>query len=73
MFGSMSWRRFHLVLCLLMAFIAVMRAMTGNIIGAVVPAVLAVVFGSVAFDYPLIKRVRQLWALFRRRRDKPDA
>jgi len=61
----MSWRKLHLILFALMAVVAFLRLMSGNILGALVPLVLAAVFGSIAFDYPLLARVRQLWKLLR--------
>jgi len=60
------WRRLHLVLCLLMVLVAVVRLATGHLVGAVVPFVLAAVFGSIAFDFPLLSRLRGLWRLLRR-------
>jgi hypothetical protein len=62
----MTWKRFHLVLCIICAAVAVLRIVTGNYIGAIIPIVLAVVFGSIAMDYPIIKRIRQIWSLGRR-------
>ena len=62
----MTWRRFHLFLCLLMLVIFLLRLGTGNLIGAIFPLILAALFGSVAFDYPLLSRLRRLWGLGRR-------
>jgi hypothetical protein len=46
--------------------IFVLRLVTGNIIGAILPLILAAVFASVAFDFPLLSRVRRVFRLIRR-------
>ena len=62
----MTWRRFHLVLCLVMVVVFVLRLSSGNLIGALVAMALAALFGSIAFDYPLLSGLRRLWQLGRR-------
>ena len=62
----MTWRRFHLVLCIVCAAVAVLRIATGNYIGAIIPIVLAAIFGSIAADYPLLDRVKRSWRLGRK-------
>ena len=62
----MTWRRFHLVLCVICAVIAVLRIATGNYIGAIIPLVLAAIFGSIAADFPLLDRIRRIWRLGRK-------
>jgi uncharacterized membrane protein YdjX (TVP38/TMEM64 family) len=62
----MTWRRFYLGLALLMAVIAIARVVTGNLIGAVIPLLLAAVLFSSATDYPLLQRARQLWRIIQR-------
>jgi len=61
-----TWRRFHLLLCLVMVAIVVLRIVSGNLLGALLPLVLAAVFASVAFDFPLMSRARRVWRLLRR-------
>ena len=63
----MTWRRFHLVLCLIMVAVGVLRLAAGNIIGAAFALVLAAVFGSIAADYPLLPRLKDLSRLAYRR------
>ncbi len=63
----MTWRRFQWLLCAAMAAIALLRVLTGNIVGALIPAALAVIFGALAADVPLWQRVRQLWGLVKRK------
>ena len=62
----MTWRRFHLLLCLIMVVVGVLRLATGNIIGAAFALILAAVFGSIAAEYPLLSRLRDVWRLVRR-------
>jgi hypothetical protein len=50
-----------------MAVIALLRLLTGNILGALIPAALAVVFGALAADVPIGQRAKQLWGLVKRR------
>jgi hypothetical protein len=64
--GWFTWRRFQLLLCLVMVAIAILRVITGNLIGAIIPALLAVVFGSIAADYPILSTVRRIWSRVRR-------
>ncbi len=64
----MTWRRFHMGLCIFMAVIALLRIVTGNLIGALIPGAMAVVFGSIAWDYPIFSRLRQIWRLVRRKK-----
>ncbi len=64
--SGMTWRRFHLLLCLIMVGIGVLRLASGNFIGGVIALVLAAVFGSIAADYPLLSRLRGVWRLTRR-------
>jgi hypothetical protein len=59
--GWFTWRRFHLLLCLIMVAITVLRLLTGNLIGAIIPAILAVAFGSVAANYPITSILRRIW------------
>ena len=66
----MTWKRFHMILCVFMAVVAILRVVTGNIIGAIIPAFLALVFGSIAFDYPIFSRLRRVWKLLSWRRKK---
>jgi hypothetical protein len=49
-----------------MVVIFVLRLLTGNIIGAILPLVLAAIFASVAFDFPLWSRLRKVFRLVRR-------
>jgi hypothetical protein len=49
-----------------MAVVFVLRLLSGNVIGAIIPLVLAAVFASIAFDFPLISRVRRAWRMVRR-------
>jgi hypothetical protein len=56
----MTWRRFHLLLCLIAVVVGVLRLVSGNIIGAVLAFVLAAVFGSIGADYPLLPRLHDL-------------
>jgi hypothetical protein len=62
----MSWRRLHLVLFLIVVVVAVIRIATGNLLGAIVPLIMAVIFGSIAMDYPLVTRLRKIWRAVRR-------
>ncbi len=57
----MTWRRFHLVLCIIMVVIGVLRLATGNLVGAAFALVLAAIFGSIAAEYPLLSRLRDVW------------
>ena len=59
--GWFTWRRFHLLLCLIMVAITILRLITGNLIGAIIPALLAVAFGSVAANYPITSVLRRIW------------
>lgn len=49
-----------------MVAVAVVRIATGNLIGALFALVLAVVFGSIGSDYPLLSRLAQCVRLVRR-------
>ncbi len=62
----MTWRRFHLVLCLIMVVVGVLRLASGNLIGAALALLLAAVFGSIATDYPLLTKSREAWRFVRR-------
>ena len=62
----MTWRRFHLLLCLIMVVVAVLRLATGNLIGAAIALVLAAVFGAIAAEYPLLSKARDIWRLVHR-------
>ena len=62
----MSLKRLQIALCLVMVLVGVIRLVTGNLIGAILPFVLAAIFASIALDYPLISRVRQIARLVRR-------
>jgi hypothetical protein len=62
-----TWRRFQWLLCVAMAVIALLRLLTGNIFGALIPAALAVVFGGLAADVPIWKRAKQVWGTVRRK------
>ena len=61
----MTWRRFHLLLCLVMVVVTLLRLASGNLIGAAVSALLAVVFGSIGLDYPLLAKLRGLIRIVR--------
>jgi len=63
----MSWRQLITLLALIVAVVAVLRLATGNIIGGLVSAAIAVVLWSWAADYPLLKRLRQVWRFIGRR------
>lgn len=60
------WRKLHLVLCVVVVAIALIRLVTGNVLGAIIPIALALVFASIAFDYPLWQRLRRLGRLVTR-------
>lgn len=62
----MSWRRLHLMLCLIVVVVAILRLATGNIIGAIIPIILALIFGSIAANYPIVSRIRRIWRLLRK-------
>jgi uncharacterized protein (DUF58 family) len=62
----MTWRRFHLVLCLIMVVVGVLRLASGNLIGAALALLLAAVFGSIATNYPLFTKSREAWRFLRR-------
>ncbi|MFZ5786034.1 MAG: hypothetical protein ACOY3Y_06295 [Acidobacteriota bacterium] len=64
--GWFTWRRFHLLLCLIMVAITLLRLITGNLIGAIIPALLAVAFGSVAANYPLTSVLKKIWDRLRK-------
>lgn len=64
----MTWRQLIFLLSIIVAVVAVLRLATGNIIGGVVSAGFALLLWSWAADYPLVKRLRQIWRLFNRRR-----
>jgi hypothetical protein len=68
----MTWRRLNLILFALTAVVGVLRLMTGNIIGAVISLALAAYFGSVAFEFPVIERAKQIWKIMRWRRKSGD-
>ena len=55
----MNWRRLQLLLCLVIAAVAVIRFVTGNIIGGLVSAVIAVLLYSWTTGYPLASRLRR--------------
>jgi hypothetical protein len=63
----MTWRRFQWLLCAAMAVIALLRLLTGNLLGALIPAILAVIFAALAADVPILQRAKQLWGAVRRR------
>jgi len=67
MIAPMTWRRFQWLLCVAMAVIALLRLLTGNIVGALIPAALAVIFGAVAAEVPIWQRAKQLWGLVKRK------
>ena len=62
----MTWRRFHLFLCVVTVVVFVLRLMSGNVIGALFALVLAAIFASVAFDFPLLSRLRRTVRLVKR-------
>lgn len=66
----MSWRRLNLILFVLMVVVGVLRLFTGNIIGALIPLAVAVYCGSVAFDYPIFTRLKQIARFVFRRKKK---
>ena len=65
-FPIMTWRKFHWLLFLVVVVVAIIRIMTGNLLGALVPIVMAIIFASIAADYPLVSRVKQTWSMARR-------
>ncbi|MCK5800773.1 MAG: hypothetical protein KAI47_26480 [Deltaproteobacteria bacterium] len=61
----------NLILFILTLVVGVLRLFSGNLIGALIPLAIAVYCGSIAFDYPTARRLKQLGGLlFRRRRKK---
>jgi hypothetical protein len=68
MIGPMSWRRFQLLLCAVVAAVALIRLATGNIVGGLLSALLALGLFSLATDFPLISRARRIIRLLRRRK-----
>jgi hypothetical protein len=62
----MTWRRLHWLLCLIAVVVAILRLASGNILGALLPIIMAVIFGSIAADYPLISRLQQIWRFLRK-------
>lgn len=62
----MSWRRLQILLCLIIAAVAVIRFMTGNIVGGLLSAIVAVLLFSWTTGYPLLGRLRRAWRLLRR-------
>jgi hypothetical protein len=65
----MTWRRLQLLLCLLIAAVAVIRFLTGNLIGGLITAAIAVLLFSWTTGYPLIGRLRRGWRFVRRKSD----
>lgn len=63
---AMSWRRLQIALCLIIAAVAVIRLMTGNIIGGLITAAIAALLFSWTTGYPLLGRLRSVWRLLRR-------
>ena len=71
----MNWRRIQVLLCIAIAVIAVLRFLSGNIIGGLVSAAIAVVLFSWTTKYPLVSRIRRAWRLLTfgwRKRPKDD-
>lgn len=68
----MNWRRFNLLIATLMLVIALVRLATGNLIGAIIPLVLAALSYTSATNYPLLERLRQIWRLLGGRRDRGE-
>ena len=58
--AAMSWRSLCWVLFILMLLVGLLRLMTGNLLGAFLPLVGAVYFGSIALDYPLVNRIKRI-------------
>lgn len=66
----MSWRLIQLLLCLVVALIAAIRLATGNIIGGLFSAAIAIVLFCWTTGYPLLTRLRRLYRLLRRGQDR---
>jgi hypothetical protein len=66
----MTWRRLHLILCLVLLLVSLFRLATGNFLGGLFTLGLAGLFGFIAADEPLRKRIRGLLRLLRWRRDR---
>lgn len=62
----MTWRRLQILLCLIIAAVAVIRFMTGNIIGGLLAAIVAALLFSWTTGYPLLGRLRAVARLVRR-------
>lgn len=62
----MSWRQLIYLLAMIVAVVAVLRLVSGNIIGGLITGAIALWLWSWAADFPLVKRLRQAWRLFNR-------
>ena len=68
MIAPMTWRRFQILVCAIIAVVAVIRLMTGNVLGGLITAAIAVLLFSWTTGYPLISRLRRAWRFFRGRK-----
>lgn len=66
----MTWRRLNLILFILTALVAALRILSGNLLAALLPAAVAVYCGSVAFEIPIVQRVRQIARLIFRKKKR---
>jgi phosphatidate phosphatase APP1 len=62
----MFYRKLHWVLAAVVLAVAVIQIFTGNLLGAILPLVLAAIFASIAADYPIIRGARRAWKWLRR-------
>lgn len=62
----MFLRRLHWVLFAVAAIVAILRLLDGNLLGGLLAGVLAALFASIAADYPLARRAREVWRWLRR-------
>ena len=62
----MSYRKLHWVLAAVVAAVALVRFFSGDLLGAIFPLVLALIFASIAADYPIIRGARRAWRALRR-------
>ena len=62
----MTSRQLLTLLAIIVAVVAVLRLLTGELISGLLTAILALALWSWASGYPLRKRAGQLWRLLRR-------